>query len=207
MTQKHISKEIVSPKVKPSARQVMWNTMRANSTFTLDDIALASKRDTSSVRAYVKLLILAEIVEELVKNSMPSTITNKQQHMKKFYRLVQNKGYIAPRFKSDGTPLVESREQMWRTMKMLHSFTYVDLAFHSSTDLCHVAETDAADYCKHLYKAGYLRLLQASTHKSKALYALLSRMNTGLYAPKVQRTKCVFDPNLKQIIWHESIKI
>lgn len=202
-----ISEEINSNKGKASARQAMWDIMRTNSTFTLEEIALATKRDKSSVRTYVKLLICAGIVEELTENSMLNSIGGRGRYTKKNYHIVQNTGRIAPRFKSDGTPLVESREQMWRTMKMLDSFTYVDLAISASTDICPVSEVDAADYCKHLYKAGYLKLLQVATNKNKALYVLLSKMNTGLYAPKVHRTKCVFDLNLNQIIWHEPVQV
>lgn len=193
MAQKSIDKDVLENEGKAYGRQAMWNVIREKTTFTLKDICGASGREKSSIKTYVKSLINAKIVEE---------ISEKHVNQPTVFRLIHDAGHIAPRIKADGTPIVSSREQMWLAMKMLNTFTYENLAIHASTDECLVNASDAGDYCKHLLKAGYLRVVQKSTYNSKAVYSLNQNMNTGRFAPKVQRTKVVFDTNLNKIMWH-----
>ncbi|MEG2172347.1 MAG: hypothetical protein RRY29_03695 [Desulfovibrionaceae bacterium] len=188
---------------KPYGRQAMWNAMRDLRVFTAKDIAHASNRKTDTVREYFKRLVSAGIIKAGDK-LVTGTIGN--LFRAQLYILVQDMGHEAPRLNPDGSPLVEARDHMWRTMKMLQSFTYFDLATAASTEECPVNPRDAQDYCGDLLRAGYLVCLRDATPSNKALYRLLPSMNTGPHAPKVQRTKCVFDPNLNKIMWHEDIE-
>lgn len=193
---------------KPYGRQAMWNAIRSMRVFTAKDIAHASNRKPDTVREYFKRLMQAGIIQagDKIVTGKVNNPFQALQFQAQQYILVQDIGHEAPRLNPDGSPLVEARDHMWRTMKMLQSFTYFDLATAASTEDCPVNPRDAQDYCGDLLRAGYLVCLRNSTPNSKALYRLLPRMNTGPHAPKVQRTKCVFDPNLNKIMWHEDIE-
>lgn len=204
MSRKPVHIESQSRNGKPYGRQAMWEAMRKQKSFSLLDIALASGRDSSSVGEYVRRLINAGIVEEA--GLIPSTFTSHKRYQRRQFRLLRDVGAEAPRLRPDGSPLVEARDQMWLTMKMLASFNYADLAAAASTESCPVSPVDAQNYCGHLLKAGYLAVIRASTPTNKAVYRLLPSMNTGLHAPMVQRAKVVFDPNTNKVMWHEEIE-
>ena len=178
----------------------MWEAMREKTTFTVRDIAWASGREKTTVRDYLKLLIKGGIIVE----TDPVPPIGRRTPTKQ-YRLLKDIGHEAPRLNPDGTARVMARDQMWRSMKMLSSFNYVDLALASSTDVCSISEADAKDYCKHLFAAGYLQLVAPATPTSKAVYKLFPSRNTGPIAPMVQRTKVVFDPNLNQVMWFDEL--
>lgn len=198
MARQPIHIEASGAKGSAYGRQAMWEALRKSGTFTVPGIARKVSRANSSVREYVKRLLAAGIVvvERPSEKNGQSAV----------YRLIDDRGHEAPRLTPDGKPRLEARDQMWLTMKMLANFNFQDLAAAASTEECPVSPTDAADYCKHLLRAGYLVALQAATHKSKAVYRLLPSMNTGPHAPMVQRTKCVFDPNRNRIMWHEELE-
>lgn len=204
MPRKPVHQECAERNGKSYGRQAMWDAMRAKREFTVRNIASASMRNDSSVREYFKRLLAAGIIEEA--GTMPSEINPASRYQHTLYRLALDLGNLAPRLTPDGKPIKEGRDQMWRTMKMLSSFTVVDLAAAASTEDCMVSPVDAKDYCGHLHKAGYLTVLREATTTSKAVYRLLPSMNTGPHAPKVQRTKLVFDPNRQEIMWHEEVE-
>lgn len=194
----------VERKGKPYGRQAMWEAMRKQVAFTLEDIALASERDTSSVSAYVKRLLAGGYIVQAGHIQSPRSSSKRYQRIQ--YQLVNDIGHEAPRLKADGAPLIEARDQMWLTMKMLPAFTCAELAADASTEECVVSPVDAQDYCKHLCRAGYLAIVREASPTGKAVYKLRPSMNTGPHAPKVQRTKVVFDANLNSVMWHEEIE-
>lgn len=204
MPRKPVNQECAENKGKSYGRQAMWEAMRELGDFTVREIALASQRDTSSVRAFIKRLLPAGIVGEAGTKTSPRN--NAPMYQVKVYRLVRDTGLLAPRLTPHGKPLIEGRDQMWRTMKMLSRFTVEELAAASSTEERIVSPVDSADFCKHLHKAGYLIMLEPGTTRGKAVYRLLPSMNTGPLAPMVQRTKVVFDPNRQEVMWHEDIE-
>lgn len=178
-----------------SGRQVLWEEMRRLRTFSMADLEpLGVERATA--KSYMCCL---EAGGFLVREG------ESRRFQRIVYRLVRDVGIEAPRLRADGTPVVQgtSREQMWRAMKMLRQFNYVDLAVSASTDAVKVNETDASDYVRHLARAGYLAILKPSTPTSKTVYRLAK--NTGPLSPMVTRAKVVFDPNLGCIAWHEEI--
>ncbi|CAA0111503.1 Uncharacterised protein [BD1-7 clade bacterium] len=124
------------------------------------------------------------------------------------YILAQDCGIHAPRLKRDGTPstLGRGRENLWRAMKLLGDFDWRELAMTASNDDVTVKPTEAKDYIKHLYRAGYLQCTQSSRSGSRAngslaKYRLLPKKNTGPRPPQIQRIKQVYDPNLQQVVW------
>jgi len=141
-----------------------------------------------------------------VRSGHVAVITPQGRQTPALYELVKDVGLEAPRVRRDGTPVEQgqSREHMWRAMKMLPSFTFVDLAVNASTEEMRVTEQDAKDYVKHLLRAKYLTVLIPATPRRKATYRLTR--NTGPRPPMVTRAKIVFDPNLGRIAWVEEVE-
>lgn len=112
------------------------------------------------------------------------------------WRLVRDVGVEAPRVRRNGTPVTQGqgRENMWQAMHILRRFTARELAVAARTKDCMVQESTAADYARHLHKAGYL------SHR-EGVYHMLPTAFTGPLAPMIQRTKRVWDPNLRQVRW------
>lgn len=121
------------------------------------------------------------------------------------YTLIRDVGVEAPRLNPSGNPTMQGRgnENMWRSMKMLRSFDFRELASASTTDDVIVTIETARKYVMFLSSAGYLVEVQAATHSAPTRYRLKSTMNTGPKSPMVQRTHNVYDPNIKRIIWRE----
>jgi len=166
--------------------------MRSMRSFSLADM---HKFNRDTVKGYVKCLEAGGFLERVEEGRFRRTV----------YQLVRDEGVEAPRLRADGTPtkMGLARDHMWRAMKMLGRFTYVDLAVSASTEDVPVNEMDAKDYVKHLLAAGYLTILVPATPRSKAEYRLTR--NTGPMPPMVTRAKVVFDPNLGRIAWSEEI--
>lgn len=91
---------------------------------------------------------------------------------------------------------------MWRTMKLLRSFTASDVAHHAGIEGAPVARATAQTYLRFLDLAGYVVVAQAARAGSgayPAVYRLVK--NTGPQAPLVTKQKHVFDANLGQVVW------
>lgn len=178
-------------------RQAMWEAMRRLKRFIRADLdGLEIERDT--IRTYL---------QGLVRSGHVVVVTPQGRHTPAMYELVKDVGLEAPRVRRDGAPVLQGqrREHMWRAMKMLPSFTFVDLAVNASTDEMRVTEQDAKDYVKHLFAAGYLSALRpGKPPRTQGLYRLIK--NTGPRPPMVTRAKIVFDPNLGKIAWVEEVE-
>jgi len=109
----------------------------------------------------------------------------------------------APRLDKDGRPvrMGSGREKMWLIMRMKKPFNYRELADAASADGVRVAEGEAKDYVKHLFKAGYLAEVEKAGPHRLARYLLPGDRTTGIRPPQIQRTKQVWDPNLGCVVW------
>jgi hypothetical protein len=179
---------------------------RKMKTFTMSQLADAISADRDAVRTYVHSLLKGGIIAHHDKVPAPTGVFGVKptaSNLSQVYRLVRDVGLEAPRLKRDGTPCRQglAREQMWRTMQELVSFSPRDLAGTASTDLIPVSEVDAKAYLKALKAAGYLQVVREATKRTQACYRLIKR--TGPLPPMVQRTKVVFDQNLGEIVHHE----
>jgi hypothetical protein len=180
---------------RPYGRQAVWEMMRKLRRFTLADLChLDMERDT--VRDYLRGLVKAGYVAVVVEHGRATPAA---------YELARDVGLEAPRVRRDGSPVErgQARDHMWRAMKMLPSFSFVDLAVSASSETVQVSEQDAQDYVKHLLRAKYLAVLQPATNRHKAVYRLVR--NTGPRPPMVTRAKVVFDPNLGCVAWCEEV--
>lgn len=180
---------------QPSAcRQAVWDWIRKFeaqngplAVFTLNDIALHINLDLSSIRDYLTGLSNAEHLIS-TKNARMELTT---------YTLVKDNGAEAPRVRKNGTNVTmgQGRRQMWNAMQVLRDFSPIDLAFNASTPEHAVAVSEAKTYCAILCAAGYL------VGRGHQRYSLLAGKWTGPHPPQVQRTKQVYDPNLKKVVW------
>jgi len=176
-------------------RQAVWEVIRAlgkNGTkFTLKDIGKKMQWAAQDNRLFTYLRCLE-------KGGYLEVV--KKPYQENIYTLLIDKGIDAPRLKYDGTKVTQGigREQMWRTMRILKTFSAKDLSVSASSDDHTVKLAEAKDYCHHLRKAGYLK------GGPKEGYVFLVSRYTGPRPPKIQRTKSVFDPNLGKVVWPEA---
>ncbi|MCU9850378.1 hypothetical protein OEZ60_20545 [Defluviimonas sp. WL0024] len=108
---------------------------------------------------------------------------------RRYYRVIQGK-------KPANTGTVTGN--LWRAMRMLKSFTPLDLAAHARTPEVGVEERSALDYCEVLSRTGYLKLerkADARLHRA-AVYRLIR--NTGPIPPQPRRVTAVYDGNLAE---------
>lgn len=91
-------------------------------------------------------------------------------------------------------PQAIRRQQMWRAMRALQSFTIRELACAAATEEAPVSDGIAQNYVWWLRRAGYVALV--GRFGTVGHYQLLRRMNTGPYAPIARhREQEVFDRN------------
>jgi len=194
-----MSRKPVDQQQPTECRQAIWDQIRAQNgaVFTLGDIAMHVHLDESSIQEYLQGLTAAGYLlakkEPLGKGSL--TIVH--------YCLARNVGYMAPRVRKNGSVVTmgRGRQQMWRVLPVLKTFTVVDLAYNASTPEHTVPETEAKDYIGHLHRAGYLIPAAPAKAGKRQLWKLKPGMWTGPYPPQVQRTKQVYDPNLQRVVW------
>lgn len=115
----------------------------------------------------------------------------------KVYRLVCD-SLTAPRVRKDGSQVQQGQcnECMWRSMRMLKTFSAQDLVATSMESGSPVKLITAQFYLSYLHKAGYIVRVQDSEQ-----YRLLPSKITGPKPPQIQRIKQVYDPNINQVVW------
>ncbi|MBI5484478.1 MAG: hypothetical protein HY888_08455 [Deltaproteobacteria bacterium] len=185
-------------KQQPSeCRQAIWDWIRKYATqqlpdsapfFTLNDVAKHILLDINSIRDYlIGLSNAGYLVATKGTGRMALTL----------YTFARDAGHEAPRVRKNGAPVTQGtgRRQMWNAMAVLKEFSARDLAFNASTEQHHVADSEAVTYCGALCAAGYL------VARPGQRYSLINTMWTGPQPPQIQRTKQVYDPNLKRVVW------
>ena len=113
---------------------------------------------------------------------------------KSMYREGNKKTHVVPRVRRDGTILPEAgQERLWRAMKILKNFSPEDLSAASITENAPcVPLITVKSYLRHLVRTGIVR------EQKKNSFLLIK--NLGGAAPKILRTKVVYDPNNNRII-------
>lgn len=186
---------------KLSGRDACWQAIRELKEFALIDIeahtsdhAQLNEVNRRTARTYVIGLEGAGYLERTTKRMGGAIV----------WKLIRDVGVNAPRVNRKGDHVTggESREQMWRTMRILKEFSWRDLVCTGSTEDVHIEPNTAKDYITFLSKANYLREVTPANHGGGlARYQLLPAMNTGPKPPMIQRIKQVFDPNLNKVVW------
>ena len=179
----------------PSGRQAMWEAIRDHKNgFTLTGLANSFcdlKRET--LRTYLRALVKGGYV---IKASEGNTKTPT------VFKLSKDVGVNAPNVNPQGELSTSGNgtQQMWRAMRMLRDFSYLDLVAAASTEETPLAMWTVKTYVIALCHAGYLRRVD------KGRYAFVAARFTGPRAPMIQRLKTVFDPNLQRIVWQQEAK-
>lgn len=192
-------------KGRTTGREAIWAAIRELKTFTGADLEKKTRQNMDTIRTYMRALAKAHYIEE-------SSSETKKHYARNYtvviWQLVKDIGVEAPRLTNKGEPVTQgrNRENMWRAMKMINEFDYLDLAVHASTEEHPVSHEDAKDYIKYLHKAGYIVMTQPgkagrAATATKARYRFVPSKNTGPLAPMVQRIKHVYDPNLGEVVW------
>ncbi|MDA8412989.1 MAG: hypothetical protein M0023_04285 [Desulfobacteraceae bacterium] len=190
-----MSRKPIDQQQPTECRQAIWDAIRAFShvgTFTVGSVEIVTRCSSGMIREYLTGLTAAGYLE--IKD-YPSLV--KKVALPLYYRLINDCGNDAPRVRKDGTAVTQGqgRLQMWNAMRILKTFTTQDLAFNSSTDDHTVAVSEAKAYIGALCKSGYL------VGRSEGKFMLIPAMWTGPHPPQIQRTKQVYDPNLKRVVW------
>ena len=187
--------DVVAATKWPQGREPVWSAIRKLRNFTLTELWDAVEREINrdTIKSYLRGLVAGGYVE--TSKAPPGRA--------KFYALVRDVGVEAPRVRQDGSEVTQGAGQanMWRSMRLLGTFSPKDLAIAATTRKTAVSEVEAKHYCKHLRKAGYLSLLSAGKPTSQAVYRFVKLRYSGPKAPMIQRVKCVFDPNVGEVVW------
>ncbi|WP_186030013.1 hypothetical protein [Burkholderia gladioli] len=184
-------------------RQRIWEVIRKNpGDFTAIVIEKATVIDISTIRTYLQVLERGSYIQQ----------RNERNHFTdpKHFKLIRDVGIEAPRLDKKGNPLpATGTENMWRTMRIMGEFTPSELAIRASTAGAKVADFTARAYARLLAVAGYLDVVDPGhpyirgVGAKQARYRLRPQKYTGPRPPMVQRTKCIYDPNLGKIVWQE----
>ncbi len=94
---------------------------------------------------------------------------------------------------------------MWRTAKMLKTFTLKDLALHASIPGSDVPVGSARVYVQFLAAAGYISVVSPAKRAGAAHTTTTYRFvrSTGPLPPQVIRPVAVWDANLREIVWRQ----
>ncbi len=180
------------------SREALWVEIRKIQSFTVRELSERTTLEQDSVREYVTGL---ETAGYLAKSPHSKTVPGGAgvSRTAAIYLLIKDVGVDAPRVRKDGTPVTQGQGtvNMWRTMRILGSFSARELAVSASTESCVISEDTARSYANHLAQAGYLL-------KIKGNYRFKPSMHTGPKPPMIQRVKRVWDQNLKKVMWSEA---
>lgn len=184
-------------------RQRIWEVIRKHrQDFTGYDIEKATRVDTATIRTYVQVLERGGFIEQ---TSARVAFTERQH-----YRLLRDVGAEAPRLDRKGKPIAPTgNESMWRTMRIMGDFTPAELAARASTAQTCIAEATAKTYARALCVAGYLIVVEEGRPfvrgkgARQTRYRLIPAKYSGPRPPMIQRTKCIYDPNLAKVVWQE----
>ena len=195
-----------------SQRERIWHAVRQapgleQGGFTLADLSCKTNIEVPVIREYFKGLVAAGYVGR----QDPPGIAQAAR-----YWLSRDAGIEAPRVRRDGSAVTQGlgQEQMWRTLRLLKGDTNaVELAAHASTAAAPVAENAAAQYLCVLARAGYLDVRRLKpTGKPGTSHAARYRLKAnphghppGPKPPMLCRTRVVFDPNLRAVVWAPTV--
>lgn len=193
-----MSRKPVDQQQPTECRQAIWSWIRDFSSFCAELCATEPKPFTAKdIDVRLDISTINDYLTGLVKAGYLAALKGSKPAEPVLYRLINDTGHDAPRVRRNGTPVTmgQGRQQMWNAMQVLKVFTPRDLAFNATTDTHTVAESEAKTYCATLCKAGYL------VGHANQRYSLVPAMWTGPHPPQIQRTKQVYDPNLKRVVW------
>jgi hypothetical protein len=157
-------------------------------------IARAAAAERRTVASFLASLHAAGIVERSVVGAHNTT----------YWRLSEADPRSAlrhpPQVNAKGQEIVQGggNDRLWRSMKMLGSFTTRELAAAASMPGATVRVATAGSYLKHLHRAGYVTVVPEGRSDR---WTINRRRVTGPHAPAIQRSGAVFDRNEGRVVW------
>lgn len=168
-----------SPARSDKAEEAAWKVARGLRTFGYGELRAEVRLGEHHAR---------EIVRKWVEEGRCERLSPSGQRKRLMFRVTAD---WLPRDAAG-----EVRLQLWTAMRLLRTFTPVDLTAHCSVE---VSQREATDYCHALLAAEYLGVVQRATAGVRpATYRLLS--NTGPSAPRPRRVTALFDDNVGAIV-------
>lgn len=179
-------------------RPRIWRALRRAGEATVADLAKAAKASTAVTLGYLRALMAAGHADRhgLGRPGEPFV-----------YRPDPRAPEAPPALREDkrSAAIGDRQDRMWRSMKMLTTFSAQDLAITASLPGKPVSRQVAQHYLRWLLKAGYLAVPVAPKggRRGRAgLYRLVR--NTGPKAPRIQgRVREIVDPNTQQVVWRQ----
>lgn len=176
--------------------EVIGKVGRDGAEFTLLDVVGQTNGHKYSVLDFIKRLVRGERLAE-------AGWRGEGHFRQRTYRLLKWQGQT-PSLRRDGTPgrYGRGRQQMWNVLRSPHAVRGIaadDLSMLAATDDVAVNIASAKEFLLVLEQAGYLRVLQKAAQHRLTKYQLLPSMNTGPLAPKVLKTKLVYDQNRRTV--------
>jgi len=170
---------------------IMDFAMREETFIARDVFGKSNVPDSGDIRAFLKCLTLAGYVESTGENPVSYRVIKKQA--------------ATPRVRPDGSVIegVGRNQAMWNLMRGpvgRSGFSADDLVQKASTDEVKISVDCAKRYIKRLDDAGYLVLRQKGGKHRPPEWRLLPHMMTGPDAPKVLKSRMVYDPNRQQMV-------
>lgn len=178
---------------RPAGREAVWIAFRRLGEASVREVVLAARVPARTARTYLQALVFAGL----------ATVVEGAKVAR--FRIVSPAPVETPRLTRDGKPVRrDGRERMWRTMKMLRTFTPRDLSVAASLPDAPVALEEAKHYARTLSAAGYLTVVRPGTpHGGLATYRFAR--NTGPKPPVVAHQRVVVDPNLREVVWRQPL--
>lgn len=162
--------------------------------FTIEDVlGQTNSVDKSTVRQWLTNLVDAGIAARLDPERPGAPA---------LFRLLQRPTTL-PHLARDGRIVASGQEAMWNAMRALRSFSALELAVSASTEERPVALETAKSYIQRLQAAGYLTVEREAVRGRGARLAVVrlkKTMNRGPLAPRILRTKLVYDPNINEVV-------
>lgn len=191
-----------------SVEQRIWSVIRSRHALgkrlMLPDVVFDAKVNEGTAGYYLQRLLAGGYLKPAGKQ--PRNQTSRGQFSYSNYSLARDVGMVAPRLRRDGSVSKSgrSRDQMWRTVKILREFDARDLSLAASTTDHAVNVSDARKYLGALERGGYVVTAQSAKlgpGGTLARYRFRQSRNSGPRPPIVKADRAVFDPNLGTFAW------
>lgn len=185
----------------PRGQQGYWDIIRAlgaeGQEFALHDVYMRTNVAKASVSDYIRRLVKGGYLK------LSRSVKKKGVIKTKHFVVLKPVG-VAPSLRRDGSESPPTLNgYMWRAMKMLPPFDANELVRVCDVDGRIIAIKTARGYLMMLHKAGYLRLIAPHSYEKLAVYQFVKSMDTGHHAPRIMKSKIVWDQNLNQRMGEE----
>ena len=183
-------------------RDRIWAAIRCfgvTDHFSVAEVMVLSEQRVDTVLSYMNSLVKAGYLTTTLLQRRPAC--GPRREFRRF-ALHRDVGVEAPRVDANGKTVTQGvgREQLWRAIRVLKSFSCRELAAAASTEAHVVSSEEAKTYVKFLKRAGYLSVQCVGRGRFAQVYRFVRSRDTGPRAPLVTRDKSVVDGNTGAVV-------